>query len=47
MNKNRKLTVLFVLLASVSISGGMVLKDYFEYSPTIGWISGLVFLLLS
>lgn len=45
--KRRKLTVALALLAPAFISGGMALRDYFEFSPTVGWISGFVLLLLS
>jgi ABC-type transport system involved in cytochrome c biogenesis permease component len=46
-DKNRKTAVVFVWMALAFISGGMGLKDYFEYSPTIGWIGGFILLLLS
>lgn len=36
MNKNRRYTLFFLMLGVSSISGGMGLKNVFEYSPTIG-----------
>lgn len=47
MKKNHILTLLLLLLALTFISAGMVLKVYIGFSPTVGWIGGLVFLLLS
>ncbi|WP_458413261.1 hypothetical protein ACNQFZ_21210 [Schinkia sp. CFF1] len=47
MKKYRKFTVLFGLFAPAFISVGMVLKDYFEYSPTVGWVGGFVFSLFA
>ncbi|OAS82732.1 MULTISPECIES: hypothetical protein [Metabacillus] len=42
MFKKTNWTVLLVMLAISSISGGMALKSTFEYSPTFGWLLGFV-----
>lgn len=47
MNKNRRYTLLFSMLGFSAISGGMGLKDIFEYSPSIGWILGFIFFITS
>ncbi|WP_110111575.1 hypothetical protein [Bacillus sp. CGMCC 1.16541] len=43
MGENQKFTVAFVMLSTAAIAGGMGLKEYIEYAPTIGWILALVF----
>lgn len=45
MKKNY--TVFFLLLFSASISGGMELKDYFDYSMIIGVGLAMIFLFAS
>lgn len=47
MNKNRRYTLFFLMLAVASISSGMGLKNVFEYSSTIGWGVGFVFFVIS
>ncbi|PWW28227.1 hypothetical protein DFO73_10642 [Cytobacillus oceanisediminis] len=47
MNKVRRLTLFFSLMAPAFISGGMGLRNYFEYAPTFGWVTGLVLFLLA
>ncbi|MFF3022848.1 hypothetical protein ACFVRR_09305 [Gottfriedia sp. NPDC057948] len=45
MKKNY--TVFFLLLFTASISGGMALKDYFDYSMIIGVGLAMIFLFAS
>jgi hypothetical protein len=47
VNKVRRLTLFFSLMAPAFISGGMGLRNYFEYAPTFGWVTGLVLFLLA
>ncbi|SFG22269.1 hypothetical protein SAMN05216353_12854 [Halobacillus alkaliphilus] len=42
MNKNQRLTIVFLLLGSILISGGIGLRDYVSYSLPIGWIAGFI-----
>ncbi|MCP3031721.1 hypothetical protein LF817_10245 [Halobacillus sp. A1] len=41
MEKNRKLTILFIMLGSSCISGGVALHELAAYSTLIGWGTGL------
>ncbi|MFC7321547.1 hypothetical protein [Halobacillus campisalis] len=41
MEKNRKLTILFIMLGSSCISGGMALHELAAYSTLTGWVMGL------
>ncbi|SIS63502.1 hypothetical protein [Salimicrobium flavidum] len=41
----RNYTVLFLLLCSASIAGGLALSDVFNYSMIVGAGSGTIFLL--
>ncbi|KEZ49242.1 hypothetical protein [Metabacillus indicus] len=43
MKKNY--TVMFIMLFTASITGGMAAKDLFKYSPIAGWGMGMLFLL--
>lgn len=47
MSQNRKLTVLFCLLGTFFLAGGMLIKDLAEYAPVVGWTGGFLFFLLS
>lgn len=47
MGKSRWYIVPFIFLGSIFVSGGMLLKDAFEYSPTVGWFGRFVFFLLA
>ncbi|TLS37112.1 hypothetical protein [Pseudalkalibacillus caeni] len=47
MNSNHRFVAIFSLLGVVSISAGMGFKSVFEYSPTVGWLSGFIFFLVS
>lgn len=42
MNKYRGYAILFSLLGSSSLLAGIAVKDVFTFSPTIGWITGLL-----
>ncbi|KSU81932.1 hypothetical protein GA0061096_3521 [Fictibacillus enclensis] len=44
MKRSKNYTVMFLLLSSASVSGGMGFHQYVEYAPTIGY--GLAFLFL-
>ncbi|MGX1191592.1 hypothetical protein [Metabacillus sp. SLBN-84] len=43
MKKNY--TVMFIMLFTASITGGMAAKGLFEYSVIVGWGLGILFLL--
>ncbi|MGP4069969.1 hypothetical protein [Halobacillus sp. B29] len=47
MNKNQRLTIIFILLGSILISGGIGLRDYVNYSLAIGWLAGFISQLLA
>mgnify|MGYP001222839501 CR=1 FL=1 len=40
MKNHGRYMLVFGLLGGLFISSGMLLKDYFEWSPTFGWLSG-------
>ncbi|MDM5340704.1 hypothetical protein QUF84_26300 [Fictibacillus enclensis] len=44
MKRSKNYAVMFLLLSSASVSGGIGLHQYVEYAPTIGY--GLAFLFL-
>lgn len=35
------------MLGVAAISGGMGLKNIFEYSPSVGWVVGFIFFVIS
>lgn len=45
MRDNQRFTSIFTFLGIIFISGGMGLKNVFEYAPTIGCLGGFVFFL--
>jgi hypothetical protein len=46
LNKT-KLISLFLLMAIVSVTGGMALKSTLEFAPAVGWILCLISLLFA
>lgn len=42
MNRNQKLTIVFILLGNSFIAGGIALERYIKYTTLIGWIMGII-----
>ncbi len=47
MIKQQKLSIFLLFLAIAFILGGMASRSFFEYSPAIGWIAGVILLFTS
>ena len=47
MNKYRKLTIIFILLSSISLAGGLALQKYVENAAIIGLGIGFLFQIMA
>jgi hypothetical protein len=47
MTNYRRYSVIFGILGGILIASGMFLQNVYMYSPSIGWIGGLVSFLLA